>query len=75
MALARYVVEQHGGSVRIEDEFDAVDFVIEIPAGAPATQDAQMSVEQAQRYAHDMAQLMARSAKRRATAPKTGTSG
>lgn len=72
MALARYVVEQHGGSVRIEDEFDAVDFVIEIPAGAPATQDAQMSVEQAQRYARDMAQLMARSARRRAEPSKSG---
>lgn len=75
MALARYVVEQHGGSVRIEDEFDAVDFVIEVPAGAPAAQDAQMSIEQAQRYARDMAQLMERGAQRRAEAKKNGTSG
>ncbi|MEY4763628.1 MAG: hypothetical protein RI907_301 [Pseudomonadota bacterium] len=66
LALAQRILEQHGGSVRIEDEFDSVDFVMEIPAGAPASQDAQLSVEQAQRYAHDMAQLMARSMAKRA---------
>jgi signal transduction histidine kinase len=65
LALSERIVAQHGGSVRIEDEFDSVDFVLEIPAGAPATQDAQLSVQQAQRYAHDMAQLMARSMSKR----------
>jgi len=61
LALSQRILEQHGGSVRIEDEFESVDFVLEIPAGAPATQDAQLSVEQAQRYAKDMSQLLARS--------------
>lgn len=75
MALARYVVEQHGGSVRIEDEFESVDFVIELPAGAPASQDGQLSVEQAQRYARDMAQLMARSAQRRSAPPQAVANG
>jgi len=65
LALAQRILEQHGGSVRIEDEFDSVDFVLEIPAGAPASQDAQLSVEQAQRYARDMSQLMARSMAKR----------
>ncbi len=65
LALAQRILEQHGGSVRIEDEFDSVDFVLEIPAGAPASQDAQLSVEQAQRYAKDMSQLMARSMAKR----------
>ena len=65
LALSERIVAQHGGTVRIEDEFDAVDFVLEIPAGAPASQDAQLSVEQAQRYARDMAQLMARSMSKR----------
>jgi signal transduction histidine kinase len=68
LALAQRILEQHGGSVRIEDEFDSVDFVMEIPAGAPASQDAQLSVEQAQRYAHDMSQLMARSMARKVQA-------
>ncbi len=68
LALAQRILEQHGGTVRIEDEFDSVDFVMEIPAGAPATQDAQLSVEQAQRYAHDMSQLMARSMARKVAA-------
>ncbi|WP_294636688.1 HAMP domain-containing sensor histidine kinase [uncultured Aquabacterium sp.] len=61
LALSQRILEQHGGSVRIEDDFDGVDFVLEIPAGAPATQDAQLSVEQAQRYAKDMSELLARS--------------
>ena len=61
LALSQRILEQHGGCVRIEDEFESVDFVLEIPAGAPATQDAQLSVEQAQRYARDMSQLLARS--------------
>ncbi len=65
LALSARIVEQHGGSVRIEDEFDSVDFVMEIPAGAPASQDAQLSVEQAQRYAHDMSSLLARSMAKR----------
>lgn len=65
IALSQRILEQHGGSVRIEDEFESVDFVLEIPAGAPASQDAQLSVEQAQRYARDMSQLMARSMSKR----------
>jgi hypothetical protein len=65
LALAQRILEQHGGSVRIEDEFDSVDFVLEIPAGAPASQDAQLCVEQAQRYARDMSQLLARSMAKR----------
>lgn len=65
LALAQRILEQHGGSVQIEDQFDSVDFVLEIPAGAPASQDAQLSVEQAQRYARDMAQLLARSMSKR----------
>jgi hypothetical protein len=71
LALAQRILEQHGGSVRIEDEFDGVDFVMEIPAGAPATQDAQLSVEQAQRYAKDMSQLMARSMAKRVKLDET----
>lgn len=65
LALSQRILEQHGGSVRIEDDFESVDFVLEIPAGAPASQDAQLSVEQAQRYARDMSQLLARSMSKR----------
>jgi signal transduction histidine kinase len=65
LALAQHIVELHGGSVRIEDEAGVVDFVLELPAGAPAEQATQLSAEQAQRYARDMAQLMSRSMARR----------
>jgi light-regulated signal transduction histidine kinase (bacteriophytochrome) len=73
LALSQRILEQHGGSVRIEDEFESVDIVMEIPAGAPATQDAQLCVEQAQRYAKDMSQLLARSMAKKVkeVAPKT----
>lgn len=68
LALSQRILEQHGGSVRIEDEFDSVDFVLELPAGAPSTQDAQLSVEQAHRYARDMSALLNRSMERRTKA-------
>lgn len=66
LALSQRILELHGGSVRIEDEFDSVDFVMEIPAGAPVNRNEQLAVEQAQRYAHDMSQLMARAARKKA---------
>lgn len=69
LALAQHIVELHGGSVRIEDEAGSVDFVLELPAGAPAEQATQLSAEQAQRYARDMAQLMSRSMARRDAVP------
>lgn len=71
LALSQRILEQHGGCVRIEDEFDSVDFVLELPAGAPSTQDAQLSVEQAHRYARDMSELLARSMARRTQATDT----
>lgn len=61
LPLAERILAMHGGSVRIEDEFGSLDVILEIPAGAPANEDAQLSVEQAQRYALDVAQLLARS--------------
>lgn len=66
LALARHIVELHGGSVHIDDAADAVDFVLELPAGAPSQpSSADLSVEQAQRYAYDMAQLLTRKAPQR----------
>ncbi len=65
LALARAVVERHGGVVRIDDTHDSVDFVLEMPAGAPAEQAPQLAVEQAQRYALDMARLLARQSPQR----------
>ena len=71
LALAQRILALHGGTVRIDDEFDSVDFVMELPAGAPLMQDAQLSVEQAQRYARDMSRLLARSMARKAPAEPT----
>ena len=72
LALARSIIEQHGGKVRIEDTNDSVDFVMELPAGAPDANHQKErgefdgALEQAQRYAHDMARLMERQLKKRA---------
>lgn len=73
LALSQRIMEEHGGSVRIEDDFDGVDFVLEIPAGAPVSQDAQLSVEQAHRYAKDMSELLARSMSKRVQVSRTTT--
>lgn len=35
LALAQRILEQHGGSVRIEDDVSGVDFVLDLPVGAP----------------------------------------
>jgi len=69
LALARAVVERHGGSVRIDDAHGSVDFVFEMPAGAPAEPAPQLALEQAQRYALDMARLMARQSQQRGQRP------
>jgi signal transduction histidine kinase len=74
LALAQRILALHGGAVRIDDEFDSVDFVMELPAGAPSTQDAQLSVEQAQRYARDMSRLLARSMSRKPATTDSGQS-
>ena len=77
LALANRIIEQHGGMVRTEDTDGSVDFVMELPLGAPAEQaqadaaSAGIALEQAQRYAHDMARLMERQMQRREQALKS----
>jgi nitrogen-specific signal transduction histidine kinase len=60
LALCRQIVEQHGGSVRIEAEFDTTDLVIELPVGAPATEDMRLAITQAERFARSVSDLRAR---------------
>jgi signal transduction histidine kinase len=75
LALSRHIAREHGGSVRIENEFDAVDVVMELPVGAPAGDNALLSVEQASRFERSVSELRAYSQSRHATPrrPRTET--
>ncbi len=61
LSICSRVLELHGGHVRIEsDEETFTDFIFELPTGGPAQEEAAQGIMQAQRYAQDLAQLMAR---------------
>ena len=71
LPMARQIIELHGGRMSIEQDLeDDFSCVIELPAGAPQQQDGQLDLEQAQRYARDLARLMER---RRASASVSGS--
>jgi hypothetical protein len=68
LQLCRHILSLHGGQLREEHEDGLRHFVIDLPTGAPAqTADPQLDMAQAQRYASDLAALMAR-ARRQAAA-------
>ena len=59
LPLVERILGMHGGNIRINSTSDdEVRVIMEFPTGAPRRAQAQMDIEQAQRYAHDLAQLM-----------------
>jgi len=61
LKLCQHVVSLHGGVLRDEDEFGVRNFLIDLPTGAPhRNEQTQLDIAQAQKYAHDLAELMAR---------------
>ena len=61
LALVERVLELHGGHLRVGDPHDdCTAFVMELPTGAPHAAVPGVQLEQAQRYAVDMAALLAR---------------
>jgi len=62
LKLCQHIVSLHGGQLRDEVEDGIHNFLIDLPTGAPHRSDAQSQVDtaQAQRYATDLAALMAR---------------
>ncbi len=61
LALVERVLELHGGHLRVGDPHDdCTAFVMELPTGAPHAALPGVQLEQAQRYAVDMAALLAR---------------
>jgi signal transduction histidine kinase len=65
LALARRVVELHGGHVRLNAEDGDTEFLMELPTGGKIGKNPDMELAQAERYAHDLAILMQRAASRR----------
>lgn len=64
--LCQHIVALHGGQLREEDEDGQRNFLIDLPTGAPARSDqSQLDIAQAQRYAQDLAALMTRARARR----------
>lgn len=67
LPLARRIVEIHGGYVNVGSAHDeTTELVVELPTGAPRREAGRLDIAQAQRYAEDIAKLMAR---RRGTTP------
>jgi hypothetical protein len=61
LQLCRHIVSLHGGQLREEHEDGERHFLIDLPTGAPhRTDTSQIDIAQAQRYATDLAALMAR---------------
>jgi hypothetical protein len=59
--LCQRIMSLHGGQLREEEEDGMRNFLIDLPTGAPyRAEDAAMDAAQAQRYAADLATLMAR---------------
>ena len=74
LRLARQVVALHGGALREENEDGVRNFVVDLPTGAPHRREqGQLDIAQAQRYASDLAALMARARKRPATPATAAT--
>lgn len=81
LKLCQHIVSLHGGVLREEMEDGQRNFLIDLPTGAPHRDPgAQLDIAQAQRYARDLAALMARSRRRGAASgagptPHASTAG
>lgn len=62
LPLAQRIVELHGGSmkVRTDEAEGTTEVTVQLPTGAPRFSATQLDAAQVQRYAEDLARLMAR---------------
>lgn len=62
LPICQQIMRLHGGNLVVVEgsDDDLVEFNIELATGAPSRSTATLDVEQAQRYAHDMAALRQR---------------
>lgn len=67
LPLVQRIVGLHGGQMRLNTtDSDTVQVLLEFPTGAPQRGQHDLDIAQAQRYAHDLAQLMSRRKKEKA---------
>lgn len=60
LPLAQRIVELHGGTLRLRTDTDGMTEVsLQLPTGAPHRQSPQVDMEQARRYAEDLARVLA----------------
>lgn len=60
LPLAQRIVELHGGMLRIRSDAEGMtEVTLQLPTGAPHRQSAQVDMEQARRYAEDLARVLA----------------
>lgn len=72
LPLAQRILELHGGTLRVRSDNDGLtEVILQIPTGAPFQSHAQLDMAQAQRYAEDLARLMA--GRKRKPAGQTST--
>lgn len=60
LALAQRIVEMHEGHLRIRQDDGVTEVLMELPTGGVRRHNARLDIDQAQRYAEDLAKLMAR---------------
>lgn len=67
LPMCERIVALHGGRIQMPEigGDELVEFVLEIPTGAPSQGDEALDIQQAQRYARDMATIMQRMRQRR----------
>jgi light-regulated signal transduction histidine kinase (bacteriophytochrome) len=71
LKLCQQIVALHGGQLREEKDDELRNFLIDLPTGAPhRANNPELDIAQAQRYASDLAELMAKRRKAANNAPK-----
>lgn len=65
LPMCERILALHGGTIALRNSEDSVEFTLEIPTGAPSQGDEALDIQQAQRYAKDMATIMQRMRKKR----------
>ncbi|MEO7404474.1 MAG: ATP-binding protein, partial [Burkholderiales bacterium] len=65
LPIAQRIVELHGGQIKVEQTTDhRTEVLLMLPTGVSPRTDPRLDIQQAQRYARDLAKVLARRTKR-----------
>ena len=65
LPIAQRIIELHGGQIKLDSSIaDRIDVTMMFPASSAPRHDPNLDIQQAQRYARDLAKLLARRHKR-----------